>query len=407
MGYENNTEVSWVNSATATETRPVKISWIISQIRGGDFSAKVNAIRFAKDKGDDQRVKMLKKGLPAILWSGLFNRRAVSGLIRHSGLIVADLDGLGSEIDAVRIKLLGSPHLLLLFVSPSGTGLKAVFRVSSDPSQHGASFQAVEDHVLQRTCIRIDASGKDVSRMCFISHDPDVFVNSTKCDPLLPRVSAPAVVVTTANVTPTHRHSEIPDTPKSQSYEGRVDVSWVKKYVPTAPHQTNALLFKIARHALAKEQELGRPLLPSEMQLLFDAWHAVCPPDFLSDTKQKYFEEFCRICGCAKKPLGESQLDQAWKRARAEPHPLEASYVSGEVKVLVALCCKLQEAGGEAPFYLSCRQVAELFQVEPMTAQRWLKQLEGLRILKCIKKGDFTSRQASEYRYMAAPLKAT
>ena len=59
-----------------------------------------------------------------------------------------------------------SPHLWALFLSPTGNGLKAVFRVRADGAKHAGSFRAVEKHVSKVTGIQIDESGKDVSRLC-------------------------------------------------------------------------------------------------------------------------------------------------------------------------------------------------------------------------------------------------
>jgi hypothetical protein len=55
--------------------------------------------------------------------------------------------------------------------------LKVVFRVSADASKHAGSFRAVQKHVLELTGVQIDESGKDVSRLCFMSYDPQIYVN--------------------------------------------------------------------------------------------------------------------------------------------------------------------------------------------------------------------------------------
>src|SRR5262245_48946206 len=95
--------------------------------------------------GDHNKAKLavseLKKALPAVTWSGMFTRRANGALIRHSGFLCADLDALGARLPGVRDKLEKSPHLFASFVSPSGDGLKAVFRVPADALKHPRSFR--------------------------------------------------------------------------------------------------------------------------------------------------------------------------------------------------------------------------------------------------------------------------
>jgi hypothetical protein len=112
-----------------------------------------------------------KKKLPGILWSGQFSRRANDALIEHSGLICADLDELGLRLSEVRKKLLTSSYLLALFRSPTGDGLKAIFRVPNDAAKHLASFRSVQRHVMELTGVQIDEACKDVARLCFVSSD--------------------------------------------------------------------------------------------------------------------------------------------------------------------------------------------------------------------------------------------
>src|SRR5262249_49009936 len=98
-------------------------------------------------------------------------------LIAHSGLLCADLDDLGERLEEVRAKLLASPHLWALFLSPTGNGLKAVFRVANDAAKHYASYLAAQTYVEKLTSVRIDESCKDVGRLCFMSFDPGAYLN--------------------------------------------------------------------------------------------------------------------------------------------------------------------------------------------------------------------------------------
>ena len=80
----------------------------------------------------------------------------------------------------MREKLSDSPHLWTLFKSPSGDGLKAVFRVPADQAKHAGSFRAVEQHVKQLTGVQIDQACKDVARLCFLSYDPELIYNGAQ-----------------------------------------------------------------------------------------------------------------------------------------------------------------------------------------------------------------------------------
>jgi len=112
-----------------------------------------------------------------VTWSGRFSQRTSEKLIEHSGYLCADLDSLGKRLPEIHEKLRNSLHVLAVFLSPSGDGLKAVFRVPADATKHQGSFRAIEKHIKELTGVQIDKSGKDVSRLCFVSSAPDLYVN--------------------------------------------------------------------------------------------------------------------------------------------------------------------------------------------------------------------------------------
>ena len=129
-----------------------------------------DARKTAKDAVAD-----LKCALPGITWSGTFSYRANKHLTTHSGCICADLDHIydPAVLAEVRAKLMASPYLCTVFLSPTGTGLKAVFRVPSDAARHLATWFAVAAHVKELTGLDIDVARKDVVGLCFLSHDAE------------------------------------------------------------------------------------------------------------------------------------------------------------------------------------------------------------------------------------------
>ncbi len=93
----------------------------------------------------------------------------------HSGAICADLDladnpSIREHGAAIRSRLQQDPSVFLIFESPSG-GLKCFFRVEPEAENHAASFAAIAEHLRQSHGLEADESGKDVSRLCFLSHD--------------------------------------------------------------------------------------------------------------------------------------------------------------------------------------------------------------------------------------------
>jgi hypothetical protein len=182
-------KVSTVTSALDTVPRDYDASRVIQSIRtgGNELRGRGELIRETSERelamhGDAKRAKVaageLKKQLPAVLWSGTFTKRTNDGLVQHSGLLCADLDSLNGSLADVKGKLSDSPYLWAVFTSPSGDGLKAVFRVYPDTARHAGSFRAVEQHVRDLTGVQIDKACKDPARLCFFSSDPELFHNA-------------------------------------------------------------------------------------------------------------------------------------------------------------------------------------------------------------------------------------
>jgi Protein of unknown function (DUF3987)/BT4734-like, N-terminal domain len=194
-----NMVCSMVRDAVSTETRDVSAEAILRAIKTGQWVLPIEQIRTMFDntfgKTNDScaaklAVEHLKKSLPGVMWCGQYSNRerpAADKLQKHSGLFCGDLDSLGQEeLENTRAKLKPSPHLYALFVSPTGHGLKAVFRAPADPAKHAGIFRAVRKHVRDLTGLAIDESGKDLARLCFVSFDPDLYHNpdATELEPL-------------------------------------------------------------------------------------------------------------------------------------------------------------------------------------------------------------------------------
>jgi hypothetical protein len=181
--------ISKVKKAADTTTTDIDVALVLNAIRTGGkkLCDQIGQIRstFAAEvaftRGNLQKAKVaveqLKKALPGVTWSGRFSYRASGKLLQHSGLFCADLDLLGKELLRIGGQLKASPHLFALFLSPTVYGLKAIFRVPADGAKHAASFRAVEAHVKQLTGVQIDESCKDAARLCFLSYDPQIYVN--------------------------------------------------------------------------------------------------------------------------------------------------------------------------------------------------------------------------------------
>ncbi len=166
--------ISIVEQARRTETKNFKLEKVIDWIRSGSgrFAKNIHAVRQATESGDLEKASELKRNLPAVMFSGTFSSRSSKNILQHSGLICMDVDKIehpSRKVDEMRF----DPHIVAAFVSPSGNGLKAIFAIPCDTKKHQDSFESAKRY-LATYGLQADESGKDVSRLCFLSHDSEI-----------------------------------------------------------------------------------------------------------------------------------------------------------------------------------------------------------------------------------------
>lgn len=151
------------------------VKCVLDRIKSGSSKELVQRIRKETDKANRNE---LKKELPAVCFSGQFNKRNDSAIIEHSGFICLDFDGYATkkEMKAERDRLTKDRYVYAVFTSPSGNGLKALVRVPEEPDNHTNYFNALEKHFNSEN---FDKTCKNISRVCYESYDPLIFINES------------------------------------------------------------------------------------------------------------------------------------------------------------------------------------------------------------------------------------
>jgi hypothetical protein len=103
-----------------------------------------------------------------------------------------------------------------------------------------------------------------------------------------------------------------------------------------------------------------------------------------------------------KVPIGQSPLNEAFKRASATAPPQSAlRYEDPRKRQLAALCRELQSASQSNPFYLSCRSVEKLIGISYQLANKWLYMLTIDRLIQVETPGTSgPGGKATRYRYI-------
>ena len=197
--------VSLYRNARDNRGEAVGLAAVLDGIRSARWESAVAAVREAVERGDNAAKDAAKRNLPGFTPAGLFAVRRKDGLQTHSGLVVADVDKLPTADDAAKLRdgLALDPHVCAAFVSPSGLGVKALVQVEpcASAAEHEQAFAALVTYYADEFGVNLDTSGRDASRLCFVSHDADAFIREgsakafawrkgeAKADPLAGRKS--------------------------------------------------------------------------------------------------------------------------------------------------------------------------------------------------------------------------
>lgn len=148
---------------------------VLGRIQSGKSAATVGRIR-SLDASNHSERSVLKASLPSICFSGTFRHRSKQGLIKHSGLICLDFDNFPNEeeMSAWRDTFIGDLYTFCLFVSPSGNGFKLIVKIPANESDHKAHYESLGKYY---NCQYFDWKTSDVSRACFESYDPYIYIN--------------------------------------------------------------------------------------------------------------------------------------------------------------------------------------------------------------------------------------
>jgi len=147
---------------------------ILLRIKEGNSQDLVENIRKEKDK---ESRSLLKQQLPAICFSGKFNKREDKAIIEHSGLICLDFDGFKTKksLKQKRLEIEKDKYTRAVFTSPSGNGLKVLVAIPEDPDNHKKYFLSLQDYY---HCDEFDPTSKNISRVCYESYDPNLYYNN-------------------------------------------------------------------------------------------------------------------------------------------------------------------------------------------------------------------------------------
>ncbi len=162
------------NISQVKPTKNIEINEFLHWIKEGKFKPQIEKIR---NLPAEEQEKLKKETLAYVTLSGTFDKRNEKALLHHSGLIQVDLD-LVPDTEKARKQIIEDKHTFACFTSVRAGRLKVIFKIEPDAQTHKSSFLAIEKYFREHFGLEIDTACKDVSRSCFVSYDPDIYINS-------------------------------------------------------------------------------------------------------------------------------------------------------------------------------------------------------------------------------------
>lgn len=187
--------VEWTSHAVtlfrgAQQTTPMEqttLGVVLDRIKQGTYAREVAALRQIYASGNEGAYRRGKERLPAVTPCCALQSRAQKipwseKLLSTTGVVHLDLDHLDDPA-AVRTQLAKNPHIVFAFISPSGTGVKVGIAAEGieGPESYRAAWRRVTEGWHQAYPAlpwSEDPAVKYLHALCFVSHDPALYVNA-------------------------------------------------------------------------------------------------------------------------------------------------------------------------------------------------------------------------------------
>jgi hypothetical protein len=202
----------FLGSFNSTPAGDWNLEVVLRWIKDGMYAHEINEVRQVLARHGKAAYDRAKAHLPAFTFGGTFHpKRGNLYLQQHSTLVLGDLDNL-SDIAATKRAICSDPRTVGLFISPSAIGLKVLVYSPEvvDDTTYKYAWSTIRAEYEQKYRAHWDPSGKDVSRLCYASFDPDCYINfdAARFDVPPPPVSTPQPTPTQATTKHTIERSD-------------------------------------------------------------------------------------------------------------------------------------------------------------------------------------------------------
>ena len=140
---------------------------VLDEIQDGTYQTQIEACHEDLSKKDK---------LPVFTPTGKFSYRSMAGLEKYNGIICLDIDHVENPID-LKESTKNIPWVTASFITPSSKGLKVIIQTDATPEDYKQVELEVSSKFEEITGFARDNRCKDIARIQFVSHDPELYIN--------------------------------------------------------------------------------------------------------------------------------------------------------------------------------------------------------------------------------------
>ena len=171
--------INFLNSVKELQFKKVEVQKVLQQIQKGHWKKQINDIRYHVKNGNENEAVKIKSNLPCMTISATFKERRKKDYVdSYTGLLHLDYDKL-ENAEEVKTNLISIPYTYSAFISPSGNGVKVLVKSDNAMSSHEVAFNSLREYYDKIVNVESDSSVKDITRLCYMSYDPDLYLNKT------------------------------------------------------------------------------------------------------------------------------------------------------------------------------------------------------------------------------------
>lgn len=167
-------------------SKNLTVGQCLATIKTGTYQTTVTRLRTYLSNKQPDLYDQEKRKLPAVTFSACFKEKRNRGAVAtYNQLLVLDVDKIDlRRMEEVKVIFRQDPCIMAFWESPSGSGLKGLvymdfptgFPNEDTNFRHTYGFGKVREYLSSKYQVELDRSGSDVTRLCFFSYDPALFL---------------------------------------------------------------------------------------------------------------------------------------------------------------------------------------------------------------------------------------